>query len=87
MLGPTGDAITPGIETHESDTKVETEMITVAGLPSLRPDGGERPTETATGKAIDRRDTTVGAEATATVAAAVVDRTADRIMAMEAERL
>ena len=87
MLAPTEDAISPRIETPESDTKVETEMITVAGLPSLRPDGGERPTKTATGKAIDRRDTTVGAEATATVAAVVVDRTADRIMAMKAERL
>lgn len=87
MLAPTEDAISPRIETPESDTKVETEMIIVAGLPSRRPDGGERPTETATGKGINRRDTTVGAEATAAVAAAVVDGAANRIMVRRVERL
>lgn len=60
-------------------------MTTVVDLRFRRRDGEERHTETATGRAIVRRDTTVVAGATA--AAAAVDEVANRIMVKKVERL
>lgn len=74
-----------GIETQDRVIEAGTEMTTLVGHPAhLRAGGEERRTEIVTGRAIVRRDTTVGAGATATVAA--VDEVANRILARKAER-
>lgn len=62
-------------------------MTTVVDLRFRCRDGEERHIETATGRAIVRRDTTVVAEATVAAAAAAVDEVANRIMVKKVERL
>lgn len=77
--------ITLEIETQDRVIEAGTEMTTLVGHPAHHQAGGEEPrTETVTGRAIVRRDTTVGVGATAAVAA--VDEVANRISARKAER-
>ena len=81
----TGHMIILGIETQDLVIEAGIEMTTLVDHPAhLRAGGEERHTEIVTGRAIVRRDTTVGVGATAAVAA--VDEVANRILARKAER-
>ena len=81
----TGHMIILGIETQDRVIEAGTEMTTFVDHPAHHRAGGEeRRTEIVTGRAIVRRDTTVGVGATAAVAA--VDEVANRILARKAER-
>ena len=81
----TGHMIILGIETQDRVIEAGTEMTTFVDHPAHHRAGGEeRRTEIVTGRAIVRRDTTVGVGATAAVAA--VDEVANRISVRKAER-
>lgn len=78
--------ITLGIETQDLVIALETEMTTVVDHPArLYRDGAEQHTETATGKAIVRRDT-AGVGVTAAVAVAALDGVTSRILVRRVER-